>query len=208
MFCNKCGNQIADGAKFCGRCGNPCAPTPSAIPVPPVMEELELPKIKFPMDISEEPVPVEPEPVQAEPVPTEMPSMESVYSPPPKPEPVYAPVVHETAYAPPVPETPYAPPVYSEPQPMASTNDLPPQYRPMGAWAYFGLRLLYMVPIVGLVFMIVFTFSSGNINRRSFTRSYWCEYLIFFGLLSLFVGIMAAVDIDLLEDIFDTIFDF
>ena len=78
----------------------------------------------------------------------------------------------------------------------------------MGAWAYFGLRLLYTVPIVGLVFMIVFTFSSGNINRRSFTRSYWCEYLIFFGLLSLFVGIMAAVDIDLLEDIFDTIFDF
>ena len=28
MFCKKCGNQIADNAKFCNRCGEPCAGSP------------------------------------------------------------------------------------------------------------------------------------------------------------------------------------
>ncbi len=54
----------------------------------------------------------------------------------------------------------------------------PNQYRPLGAWAYVGLSILYAIPIVGWVFLIIFTFSGGNINRRSFTRSYWCWLLL------------------------------
>ncbi len=31
MFCNQCGNQLKEGAKFCHQCG---APTPAPIPQP------------------------------------------------------------------------------------------------------------------------------------------------------------------------------
>lgn len=48
----------------------------------------------------------------------------------------------------------------------------------MGPWAYVGLRILYAIPVIGLIFLIIFTFSSGNINRRNFTRSYWCWILV------------------------------
>ena len=51
---------------------------------------------------------------------------------------------------------------------------LPAQYRPLGAWAYFGYSLLFSIPIVGFILLIVFSFSSANINRRNFARSYWC----------------------------------
>ena len=63
------------------------------------------------------------------------------------------------------------------------------QYRPLSPWAYFGLNLLFSIPVVGLVFLIVFTFSKGNMNRRAYARSYWCAALvglILFGLLWLF----------------------
>ena len=57
-------------------------------------------------------------------------------------------------------------------------NHLPEQYRPLSPWAYFGLQLLFCIPVVGFVFLIVFSFSRGNINRRNFARSYFCVYVI------------------------------
>ena len=45
-------------------------------------------------------------------------------------------------------------------------------YRPLGAWAYFGLSLLFSVPLVGFIFMIVFACDDSAINRRNFARSY------------------------------------
>ena len=57
-------------------------------------------------------------------------------------------------------------------------HNLPEQYRPLFPWAYFGLQILFCVPIVGFVFLIVFSFSRGNINRRNFARSYFCVYAI------------------------------
>lgn len=75
-----------------------------------------------------------------------------------------------------------------------SKEDLPPQYRPLSAWAYWGLSLLYTVPIVGFVFMIVFSFSKGNINRRSFTRAYWIHLLIAVIIIAilLLTGVLSA----------------
>ncbi len=52
------------------------------------------------------------------------------------------------------------------------------QYRPLSPWAYFGLTILFSVPVVGFVFLLVYTFSNSNINRRNFARSYWCGALI------------------------------
>lgn len=57
-------------------------------------------------------------------------------------------------------------------------NVVPEENRLLGAWAYFGLRILFAIPIVGFIFLIVFSCSNGNINRRNFARSYWCDLLI------------------------------
>lgn len=55
---------------------------------------------------------------------------------------------------------------------------IPPEYRPLSAWAYFGLTLLYSIPVIGWIFLIVFAISGGNINRRSHARSFFCMYLV------------------------------
>jgi len=55
---------------------------------------------------------------------------------------------------------------------------LPPKYRPLSAWAYFGYSILYALPIIGFIFLIVFSLSDSNINRRSFSRSYFCVLII------------------------------
>ncbi len=56
--------------------------------------------------------------------------------------------------------------------------NLPSKYRPLGAWSYFGYQLLFMIPLVGIICLIVFSLSDANINRRSFARSYFCVYII------------------------------
>lgn len=64
-----------------------------------------------------------------------------------------------------------------EQKPMTK-EDLPSQFRVLSPWAYFGLQILYSIPIVGFIFLLIHTFSAGNLNRRSFARSYWCALLI------------------------------
>lgn len=68
----------------------------------------------------------------------------------------------------------------------------PKEYRPLSPWAYWGLSLLYTVPVVGLVFLIIFTFDKGNIHRRNFTRSYWCGLLFCLILIAIVVVIAFA----------------
>lgn len=58
-------------------------------------------------------------------------------------------------------------------------QNLPDEYRPISAWGYFGLQLLFTIPIVGFILLIVFSFgASRNRNLKSFARSYWCWLLI------------------------------
>ena len=63
--------------------------------------------------------------------------------------------------------------------------NLPSQYRPIGAWSYFGYTILFSIPVIGFICLIIFSLSKSNINRRSFARSYFCAYLI--------IAILAAV---------------
>ena len=89
--------------------------------------------------------------------------------------------------------TPPMPVVPTPPAPQRFTADmLPAQYRPLSPWAYFGLSLLFSVPIVGFVFLIVFSFNRSNINRRNFARSYWCALLIVAAVMLLFAIIAAT----------------
>ena len=69
------------------------------------------------------------------------------------------------------------------------------QYKPLSPWAYFGLQILFSIPIVGFIFLIVFSISKGNINRRNFARSYWCVFilaLIVIGICALIVGLTSG----------------
>ncbi len=79
------------------------------------------------------------------------------------------------------PASSYAPPV----QPVQvvtptvnSAPEIPYQYRPLSAWAYWGYSILFAIPLVGFILLIVFSFSDENINRRNFARSYFCWLLI------------------------------
>ena len=69
-----------------------------------------------------------------------------------------------------------------EPQPVpvqtSYQQKIPPQYKPLSPWSYLGLQLLFSIPLIGLIFSVVFSFSDKNINRRNFARSYWCAILI------------------------------
>ena len=55
---------------------------------------------------------------------------------------------------------------------------LPEAYRPLSPWSYFGLGILYSLPLVGWIFLIVHAICSANINRRNYARSYFCVYVL------------------------------
>ena len=75
-------------------------------------------------------------------------------------------------------------------------SNIPREYKPISAWGYFGYNILFSIPIVGIICLIIFSFDSSNINRRSYARSFFIIYLIisivflisilFFGGLGLF----------------------
>lgn len=71
-------------------------------------------------------------------------------------------------------------------------QSLPSNYAPLSPWAYFGLELLFTIPLVGLILAIVFSFDDSNINRRNFARSYWCGLIVAVVLIVLFAIIGGA----------------
>ena len=78
-------------------------------------------------------------------------------------------------------------------------SELPKEFKPIGAWGYFGLALLYAVPVVGFIFLLIHTFSKGNINRRNFARSYWCWVILLLFLAALMLGLAYAGVLDAAE---------
>ena len=57
-------------------------------------------------------------------------------------------------------------------------HHLPEAYRPLSPWSYFGLGILYSLPLVGWIFLIVHAIGSANLNRRNYARSYFCVYVL------------------------------
>lgn len=78
------------------------------------------------------------------------------------------------------------------PQNFRSEDHLPMACKPLSPWAYFGLQLLFSIPLVGFICLIVFSFDSGNINRRNFARSYWCSLVLGIVLTVLLVFVLFA----------------
>ena len=76
----------------------------------------------------------------------------------------------------------------------------PEEYRPLSPWAYFGYSILFSIPLIGLIFNIVFCFSSANINRRNYARSFWCVYI--FALILIICGALGAFSLANFSDSF------
>ncbi|MBO5783435.1 MAG: zinc ribbon domain-containing protein [Clostridia bacterium] len=86
-------------------------------------------------------------------------------------------------------------PVAPTPSPRKKTvtaDQIPEEYQPLSPWAYFGLQILFSIPIVGFVFLIIFSINGSNLNRRNFARSYWCG-LIIVGSILLIVLLFALI---------------
>lgn len=58
------------------------------------------------------------------------------------------------------------------------SDRIPKSYRPLSPWTYFGLEILYAIPVVGLIFLICHAIGSENINKRNFARSFFCVYVL------------------------------
>ena len=54
----------------------------------------------------------------------------------------------------------------------------PEKIRPLSAWEYWGLQILFALPVVGTFALIICALFSSNVNRKNFARSYFCSLLI------------------------------
>lgn len=125
MFCKKCGNELADTAKFCTKCGTKTEETPAPIVEEPKKEQKQK-----------------------------------------KEKPVKEKVV-------------YAEPTYV---------NIPPEYKPISMWGYFGYEILFSIPIIGWLLLLIFALGGhSNKNVRNFAASYFC------GLILLIIIILIVV---------------
>ncbi len=177
--CPVCQKALTDQAKFCYYCGasllnaDPGAePVFEAEPVEPVFEDVPVP------EPVEEPEPVvEAEPVfEPDPVPVFVPEPEPepAPEPEPEPEPVFAPEPAPAVVPEPEPE-----PVRKETPVLATdTRSL------MTTAGYIFTTLLFAIPIVGLVFMIIWGCGkTKNISRKRFSLAFLIMRLICYVLL-------------------------
>ena len=181
--CPVCQKVVTDQAKFCFFCGSSLLdadaasvepavdPEPESIedPIPEAFESNAFTMPEAEPETAPEPMP-EPEPIPApEPVAEPVPQPEPVYrpEPTPAPEPVYTPEP-EPVYR---PETTPAPePVPAEPKPeqpiIVSTDSRSLMTTP----GYIFTTILFHIPVIGLIFMIVWGCGkTKNLSRKRFS---------------------------------------
>ncbi len=186
--CSECGKEHPV-ANFCPNCGARVTP----------LDETVLLNTESPVEgvggPAEEKLSAAAEPASAIPAQQAAPQQAAPQAPRPQQAPQYAQPNYQAApqygYAPQQPSnTNY---YYGAPVTRAVTeSDLPEQYKPIKAWGYFGYTLLFSIPVVGLIFLIVFSCSRANINRRNFARSFWCWLIIVAVLLVVLLILVAA----------------
>ena len=82
---------------------------------------------------------------------------------------------------------------------MMNIDKIPVEYRPLSPLKYLGYSLLFNIPVIGFIFLIVFSLSNININRRNFARSFLIVYVailifaVIFGLCGGFAYILSSI---------------
>ena len=83
-------------------------------------------------------------------------------------------------------------------------NNLSDDVRPIGPWHYFGLTILYAIPLLGFIFLVINSLSrSNNVNVRNFSRSYFCSLAIVLIAIGIFLAItLTGSGIEKLKQLF------
>lgn len=54
-------------------------------------------------------------------------------------------------------------------------KQVPDAYRPISMWGYFGYNILFMIPVIGWIFNIIFALGgTSNVNLKYYARSKFC----------------------------------
>ncbi len=180
--CPVCQKVVTDQAKFCFFCGSPLLDVDAASVVPAVDPEPEpieapIPEAEPAPEPAPEPIPA-PEPV-SEPKPDPIPEPAPVYVPEPEPEPAPQPEpVYRSEPTPaPQPEPVYRPEPTPAPEPVPVE---PKQEQPivvstdsrslMTTPGYIFTTILFHIPLVGLIFMIIWGCGkTKNLSRKRFS---------------------------------------
>ena len=97
---------------------------------------------------------------------------------------------YQQSYQQPYTQQPYTQqPVYNN---INVNPQIPDNYKPISPWGYLGYSILFAIPILGLILLIVFSFSDANINRRNYARSIWCALLVGI-IITIILVILAAL---------------
>ncbi|MBO4353334.1 MAG: hypothetical protein J5860_00165 [Clostridia bacterium] len=73
--------------------------------------------------------------------------------------------------------------------------DVPDNLQPMSPWKYFGLNILYAIPIIGFIFLVCHAIGSSNINKRNYARSFFCIVVVVAVIVGIFVATGAVTSI-------------
>ena len=104
--------------------------------------------------------------------------------------PLSAPAAQPAAYQPTYAQAPAPAPVVAtqtEPspqQPVVIVNNIKNysskwDYTPIRPWGYFGLNLLFAIPLIGLIFLLIFALGgTKRINLRNYARSFFCGLVL------------------------------
>lgn len=74
-------------------------------------------------------------------------------------------------------------------------ENMPEEFKPIRPWGYVGYFWLFAIPIVGLIFMIIYAVDDTKINRRNLARGFLWNMLIGLVLgiiLSFIIGAVVA----------------
>lgn len=58
------------------------------------------------------------------------------------------------------------------------TKPKPDINKPISMWGYFGLQLLFSLPVIGLAALILISISAKNINVRNYACSFYCTLIL------------------------------
>ena len=172
-FCTECGKEIKEGVAFCTECGTKAPADPAVETTETVTEaketKVETPVVHTPPAQSYQPQQqIPPQPPQQQ-IPPQPPQQQIPPQPPQQayPQPQQAYPQPQQAY--PQPQQVYAQPVYQQPvyaQPAAD-----PTTKVASTGTYFGLMLLFALPIIGFIACIIMAFAPKNKNIKHFARA-------------------------------------